>query len=126
MSDLVVTCPRHFFREWIAEGDAAGDEYEGGSWAWYTGRGTWGDQKFRPPIEPGERLYVVAWGMLRGYAPVVDVRIIDGKWAIIREGGAVAVTIDEPIRGFQGWRKVWWPRSAERPFLEWRRAGVPA
>lgn len=23
MSDLVGTCPKHFWREWIAEGDAA-------------------------------------------------------------------------------------------------------
>lgn len=123
MSDLVVTCPRDFFRSWIDEGDAAGDEYEGGTWAWYTGRGTAGA---RPPIEPGERLYVVAWDRLRGYAPVVDVRVIRGRWAILREGGAVAVTIDEPIRGFQGWRKVWWSRESERPFPDWKTAGVPA
>ena len=44
----------------------------------------------------------------------------------MREGGAQAVTIDEEIRGFQGVRKRWWPRELERPFPDWKTAGVTA
>jgi hypothetical protein len=32
---------------------------------------------------------------------------------------AEAVTIEEYIRGFRGWRYRWWDYSAERPFPEW-------
>ena len=40
---------------------------------------------------------------------------------IVRRGGAVAVTIDQPIPGFQGLRKPWWKREDERPFPNWRK-----
>lgn len=40
--------------------------------------------------------------------------------AIVRKGGAVACTIDEPIPGFRGLRKRWWDRAIERPFPEWK------
>lgn len=113
MSDLVVTCPRDFFLDWIDEGDAAGDPYSGEEWGWYT-RGP------RPPIKPGERLYVVAHGRLRGYAPVTRLVEAPGAWCICRRGDAVAVTIAEEIRGFRGWRHAWWDRVDERPFPGWR------
>jgi hypothetical protein len=123
VADLVVTCPKDFWREWIAEGDAAGDECHsplaaGDAWAWYMGGP-------RPPVEPGERLYVVAWGRLRGYAPVLAVKRTERGWAILRRGGAVAVTIDEPVSGFRGWRRRWWEPSRERPFPDWRTVGTP-
>lgn len=122
--DLVVTCPMGFWKEWIAEGDPAGAPYSGEEWGWFTGRGTNG-KGFKPPIEIGERLYVVGWGLVRGYAPVTDVRLdANGKWVICRRGGAVAVTIDRPMKGFQGWRKVTWPREVERPFPDWQTAGI--
>jgi hypothetical protein len=35
-----------------------------------------------------------------------------------RRGGAV--TLDEPIRGFRGWRYRWWSLESERPFPGWR------
>lgn len=142
MVDLVVTCPKGFWREWIAEGDAAGDPYTGEEWGWYMG----GRQ---PPINAGDRLYVVAWGRLRGFAPVtrlrahpvrlkdeplfenrwvtVEPRIHVGdvlQWCICRRGNAQAVTIEEAIPGFRGWRKRWWPRETERTFPDWKTAGV--
>ena len=33
-SDLVGTCPKGFWLEWIAEGDAAGDAPTGEEWGW--------------------------------------------------------------------------------------------
>lgn len=110
MVDLVGTCPKDFWEEWIAEGDAAGTPETGTEWGWYT-------RHHRISlIAPGERFYVVAHGKLRGYAPVVAVR----HGVIIRKGGAVAVTIDAPIMGFRGLRQRWWPREAERDFPDWR------
>ena len=114
MPDLVVTCPKDFWEEWIAEGDAAGDPPTGEEWGWFM-RST-----HRPPIKPGERLYVVAHGKLRGYAPVTRVAPWESGWAICRQGLAVAVTIAQTIPGFRGYRRVWWNRDEEKPFPEWK------
>jgi hypothetical protein len=118
MSDLVVTVPKWFWPDWIAEGDLPGEPASGEEWAFTLGGGP------RPPIEPGERLYVVAHGRLRGYAPVtrlVNEYATGGRgWSICRRGGAVAVTIPEPISGFRGWRRRWWARTDELPFTDWR------
>ena len=110
MVDLVGTCPKDFWAEWLEEGDCAGEPESGEEWSWYT------THRFRDLILPGDRFYVVAWGRLRGWAPVTG---LNGG-AIIRKGGAVACTIDELIPGFRGLRKRWWPREAERPFPDWR------
>jgi len=117
MADLVVTVPRPLWAAWIAEGDAAGEPETGEEWAFYVGR-------HRPPIEAGERLYIVAWNKLRGYAPVTRIVLTNGNYAICRRAGAVAVTIDAPIEGFQSWHRRWWSLDEERPFPEWRTAGV--
>jgi len=45
---------------------------------------------------------------------------------LVRRNGAEAVTISDPIVGFQGWRYRWWDRSAEVPFPEWRAADPEA
>lgn len=115
MADLVVTVPKHMWFDWIAEGDAVGEPPSGEEWAFFLG-GT------VPQIAPGERLYIVAHGLLRGYAPVTRVATRDGLHGICRKGGAVACTIDEVIPGFRGWRYVWWKREDERPFADWRTA----
>lgn len=114
--DLVGTCPKSFWLEWLAEGDAADDPPTGEEWGWFT------EHSYRSLIKPGDRFYVVAWGRLRGYA------IVTKLWggAIVREGGAVACTIDEPILGFRGLRKRWWDRAIEKPFPDWKIAGTPA
>lgn len=116
MVDLVGTCPKGFWLEWIAEGDAAGDPETGEEWGWYT------QHSLIRAIKPGDRFYVVAHGKLRGWAPVT--RVTDGF--IGRQGGAVACTIPEAIPGFRGLRIVWWPRELERPFPDWKTFGVPA
>jgi hypothetical protein len=137
MADLVVTCPRFFWREWLAEGDLAGGDSPLSSteWGWYIGGR-------RPPIGRGDRLYVVAWDRLRGWAPVTRLLGVDysatphgayvdaatlshsDQWCICRRGGAQAVTIPGRIAGFRGWRRPWWPREAEVPFPDWQMEGV--
>ena len=114
--DVVVTIPQMFWREWLSEGDLASvdrpSDWGGVNEYFYYlgGRG-------RPKIEPNERVYVVALGRLRGYAPLV--RYEAETRSLVRHGGAVAVTIDEAIPGFRGYRYRWWPRELERPFAEW-------
>lgn len=118
MADLVVTVPKNLWADWIYEGDAVDEPETGEEWGFFLGPS-------KPPIEPGERLYVVAHGLLRGYAPVTRVAKYGRRWAICRRGGAVAVTIPEDIKGFRGHRRRWWPREAERPFPIWSFARVP-
>lgn len=115
MSDLVVTVPKDFWPEWIAEGDAAGEPASGEEWGFFLGGA-------KPDIGPGDRLYIVARGLLRGYSPVTRLIRHEGRWVICREGGAVAVTVPQPIPGFRGWRRRWWERSAEVPFPAWKTA----
>lgn len=113
MSDLVVTCPKGFFLAWIAEGDAAGEPYTGEEWGWFMGGS-------KPDIQLGDRLYIVAWGKLRGFAPCTRLVQTERGWCICRRGDAIAVTIADPIKGFQGWRRRWWDRHIEQPFPAWR------
>ena len=122
MPDVVVTVPINFrygigpelgLDAWIAEGDAAGDPYDGGLWTFCTGGG-------RPDIEPGELVYVVCEDRLRGFAPLVEMNYERGSVYLIRGGGALAVTIPERITGFRGWRYRWWDRADEVPFPDWK------
>jgi hypothetical protein len=117
MGDLVVTVPKRSWADWIEEGDAAGEPDTGEEWGFFLGSG-------KPDIGPGDRLYVVAHGRLRGWAPVTRLARTGHGWAICRRGGAVARTIAEPIKGFQGWRRRWWDRSAEVPFPDWKTEDV--
>lgn len=115
MPDLVGTCPKNFWEEWIAEGDPAGTPWSGETWAWFT------KDRLARTVRPGDRFYVVAHGKLRGWAPVVELRTLDhGCYAICRKGDAVACTIATPIPGFQGLRVRWWPRDLEHAFPNWR------
>lgn len=143
MADVVVTVPKDFryaglkgIAGWIAEGDAAGEPESGIEWYF-----TLGGYNY-PNITLGERVYIVHNGKLRGYAPLfllycyMDEDDAAGEFgdledcpprrripgfALVRKGGAVAVTIPEYIRGFQGFRYRWWDREAERPFPDWRK-----
>ncbi len=108
--DIVVTVPKGRWAEWIAEGDLPGDDWSGAE-SYFSFGGP------RPRIEPGERVYIVAHGRLRGYAPLT---YLHPAGYLVRRGGAVAVTIVEPIRGFRGWRYRWWQQETETPFPDWR------
>lgn len=118
MGDVVITVPQARWAEWVAEGDLPGDDWTGLESYYRIG-------SIAPDIEPGERVYVVAWGRLRGYAPLVRLEQDEGVWHLVRCGGARAVTIVEEIRGFRGWRYRWWRRGEERLFPEWAERGVP-
>lgn len=122
MPDLVGTCPKDFWEEWIAEGDAASDKgtvfpsITGNDWSWCT--------RDRKALSAGhnDRFYVVAHGRLRGWAPIIRVDTTgDGGFEIIRRGGAVAVTVPFPIPGFRGLRTRWWSRDVEFPFGDWKK-----
>lgn len=117
MSDVVVTVPMRMWDEWIAEGDLPGEpesDYVSHFWIPFGGM---------PSIDIGERVYIVAHGKLRGFAPLTGVevrcRMNRGRACLQRRGDAAAVTIPEAIRGFQGWRYRWWDRADEVAFPEW-------
>jgi hypothetical protein len=114
--DVCVTVPMRFWQDWIEEGDAVGEPRSGETWHFYL-YGT------PPKIEVGERVYVVAHGKLRGYAPLTGIWHDPDDprhYALERRDGAVAVTLPTAIRGFRGWRYVWWEREDEVPFPGWR------
>lgn len=112
--DVVVTVPKDLWWAWCAEGDAVGEPLSGEEWGFFLGGPI-------PEIIPGERVYIVAHNRLRGYAPLT--RLQRRPLALGREGGAVAVTIPEEVRGFRGFRYRWWERETEEPFPDWRTAG---
>lgn len=121
IKDVVVTVPRDKWTDWLAEGDMPGGpaEYESHFWI---------PADRLPETAPGARVYIVAHGRVRGYAPLVRIerrcRLWPERACLMREGGAVAVTILETVKGFQGWRYRWWDRTAEAPFPDWQTAGV--
>lgn len=119
MTDIVVTVPATFWLQWLEEGDCAGDPVAGVEWG-FTGGGP------RPSVVPGDRIYVVAHRRLRGYAPLTRLDVTGSRWCLCREAGAVAISIDQDIVGFRGWRKRWWSRLEERPFPTWKTDGVIA
>jgi hypothetical protein len=146
--DVVVTVPMHLYDDWLDEGDLAGGpeswpcsfcllqhvknpnrpcEVCGGTgrlsegqtdWHFYLGT--------RPPdnMPVGGRVYVVAYGKLRGYSPLTRIEDVGNGFAFVRRGGAEAVTIREPIKGFQGWRWRWWHRAEEIPYPDWQHDGI--
>jgi len=122
MADLVGTCPKDFWEDWLREGGLPESMVDLGGWtewSWYT------NHSLATHAKPGDRFYVVAHGKLRGYAPVVKVEVPPSdnpsvKYAIIRRYGAVACTIDKSIPGFRGLRIRWWKREDEKPFPDWK------
>lgn len=113
--DVVVTLPKSFgLKRWVEEGDPAGEEWSGEEWGWFLGG--------HPPVNlrPGERVYVVYASILIGYAPLVRIQFTESGYALVRRHDAVAVTIDEKIKGFRGFRYRWWDREQEHPFSAWK------
>lgn len=116
MTDVVVTVPKQLWENWIDEGDLPGETWDGyESHFWIS---------TIPNIAIGERVYVVAHGKLRGYAPLTGIeskcRLNPHRACLIRRGDAVAITIQESIIGFRGWRYRWWDCKDEIPFPNWK------
>ena len=133
--DVVVTVSKPVWLSWLAEGDLPG-EAAAEEWALYYGSGA-SRRKPSPPtsLAPGDRVYVVAWGLLRGYAPLVRIESTSHGYALVRGGGAVACTLQDPdkiaghalsIAGFQGIHYRWWERERTRSTSPTgRRGGCP-
>lgn len=116
MTDVVVTVPKGIWADWIDEGDLPEmPDEDMVSHFWL--------HRPLPKMERGDRVYIVAHGKLRGYAPLRGIEqrcsLRPSVGCLMRAGGAVAVTIPESIRGFQGWRYRWWERDTEVPFPDW-------
>lgn len=115
--DVVVTVPRNLWSQWIAEGDGPDEPWSGYDCHFFL-------NGHPPDILPSERVYIVAHGKLRGYAPLVKIerscQLSLGRYCLLRRGGAVAVTMDHPITGFRGFKYRWWRWEDERPFPHWR------
>jgi hypothetical protein len=111
--DVVVTVPKSFgLAAWIDEGDLPGEKWSGEEWHFYLGCGA-------PNCHPGDRVYVVYDGKLRGYSPLVRLERTGRGCALVRHNDAVAITIDEYIKGFRGFRYRWWEWETEKPFTRW-------
>lgn len=138
--DVVVTVPKRLWQEWLGEGNLPRPNVGMLPTPW-DGEQDYGfnlSTTFRPQIEPGERVYIVAFGQLRGWAPLVrfadaeeairrfgaDPSKGDRNYSLLRRGGAVACTLRDPIKGFQGYRYRWWDRKNELLFPTWQTEGV--
>lgn len=123
MTDVVVTVPKALWSEWLEEGDLAGEP-----WSRDASYHFWIPQHSLPSIRPGDRVYVVAHGRLRGYSPLVRVerycKLRPERACLMRLNDAEAMTIPETVRGFQGWRYRWWAWDDEISFADWKTAGV--
>lgn len=116
MTDVCVTVPMRLWDQWIGEGDLPGEPWSGyENQFWFFGP--------LPEMSPGDRVYIVAHGLLRGYAPLVRIEttccLRPSAHCLVRRGDAVAVTIARSIRGFRGWQYRDWKYEEERPFPEW-------
>jgi hypothetical protein len=132
MTDVVCTVARDVWLCWLAEGTLPGEEEAAEPWAMYYGSGA-SRRKPSPPkdLQPGDRVYVAAFGFVRGYAPLLRIEPTTNGYALVRGAGAVAVTPwgergPIPLPGFQGVRYRSWRRDQERPFPDWMTLGLPA
>lgn len=127
LRDVVVTVPKTLWVRWIAEGDLPGDPpAESGLWDF--GVGT----VLPREAGPGSRVYVVAFGLLRGYAPLLRVASRDDApgGAFVRGGGAVACTLLDAggaPQAIRGWRYAdpLVDRARLAPFPGWATTGLP-
>jgi hypothetical protein len=114
--DVVLRVPQGRWLNWLAEGDHPGEEP---TETWAFGAGT------VPDLAPGSRCYVMAFGRVRGYAPVAEGDRV--PTAFLRRGGAVAVTVPwvQSTRGQWCWRYRFWEREDEVTFPAWATEGLP-
>jgi len=111
--DVVVTLPKSFgMKNWIEEGDLPGEQWSGDEWHFYLGGPV-------PKINPGEKVYVCYNGKLRGFSKLVRVERSNRGYALVRHNDSEAVTIDQHIPGFRGFRYRWWSPEIEKPFPDW-------
>lgn len=117
--DVVARVPKTAWLNWLAEGD----------WPGEPATERWGFSVGRPVTKAyatAERCYVVAWGQVRGYAPLVSPEGNEVA-AFVRGGGAVAMTVPGLVLpgGQWNWMYRGWRRAEEVPFPDWATAGLP-
>ncbi len=80
----------------------------------------------RPAIGPGDRVYLVAWGRVRGYVRMAKLsNTLDG-WVLGCSSAVVPTTIPAVgIATFRGAKAPWWKRPDEQPFPGWASDGIP-
>jgi hypothetical protein len=83
--DIVVTVPQQLWLAWLAEGDLPGDPPTGHGYHF------WIAPFALPNTQPGERVYVFAFGRVRGYTPLVAMEpqcsLNPAKACLLRRGG---------------------------------------
>lgn len=116
--DIVVTVPKQLWLMWINEGNLPGQPWNGLLNHFMIPQG-----RLPLNLHSGDRLYIVAYGKLRGFSPIVDweqqCTLNPFRSCLIRKNDAKAVTIPENIKGFQGWRYRFWNREDEIEFKDW-------
>ena len=77
----------------------------------------------RPPISPGDTLYVVSHGRLRCALMLELIVPHHGGWQLVASL-LRAVTLPGFVQGFPDWRRCWWRDIDELPFPSWRTEAV--
>lgn len=126
---VMVTVAKTEWVRWLAEGDLPGEDTTG-EWGMRFGSGRGREPSPPKHLKPGDRVYIVAFGFVRGYAPLVRIEQTVHGFSLVRGGGAVACTLrgsdgkPQPISGFQGVRYRFWRDEDEGPFDDWMTHGI--
>jgi transcriptional regulator with XRE-family HTH domain len=117
VADLVVVVAYNHWAAWLKEGDPAVVPPDKPvktkrRHALYLGT-------HEPVITPGERVYIVSHGRLRGYAPLIAIEKKGPAYYAIRGGGAVAVTLPRSLYLTHPIERTW-SLAEEIPFPQWR------
>lgn len=114
MTDIVVTIPRKTWPAWLAHPNV---DRVGGMRSFHV-------YGARPSSSAGDLLYVLAHRKIRCRFEIANVAPLRGGWFIQATFlGPIGLSCPE-IRGFQNWRRRWWDIASERPFPDWKTAGV--
>lgn len=107
MEHIVLYIPEKSWQHFLEEGDVT----EGIEWSGLTHAHCLSTKPKR--IEKGSYVYFAALGEIQFRAPIYATAEQNGKFFLLRQGGAEDVLVDIPIRPFQGFRYKWWPDHQE-------------
>lgn len=88
----------------------------------------------RPPISQGDKIYLAAGGLVRGWARCQYLRSDQPGFVVITRGPLSGTTPmvdrgDGPrplrVRPIRGYIRRWWEPSTEAPLEDWRTRGLP-
>lgn len=105
--DIVLYIPERSWERFLAEGDTPND----GEWSGLTHPHCLSG---RPKnLQRGDHVYFASGGEVRYRAPIFGTAEHNGRFYLLRQGGAEWVELDEPVRPFQGFRYRWWDLDDE-------------